>query len=303
MSGFRTFALAGAGGIGTFIIWELLKAKAAGTVEKVAILTRPVRKETLQKFAAAGAVIVPVDYADAHAVKKALAGVDVVLSTLPIPALDVELAVAKASRAAGVKLFVPSEYGLLAITERVTPEKVVNQEKMKAMGLPYTTFFCGPWADTMFSPYLNLDVASGKVLVGGDGNRPISSTGRRDVARFVVYALTTLPVETLEYQALNLEGDHKSLNEVVNAYEAKTRKKVEVSYRSIEDLKAAVAANPHDFGAQMHLVFALGEGAVGTPDNDLYPDWHPAPIIDFLARTDSGDTYRNADSTSAEYIE
>ncbi|KAI0067601.1 NAD-P-binding protein [Artomyces pyxidatus] len=284
MSGFRTFALAGAGGIGTFIVWDLLKAKAVGTIDKVAILTRSksAGKDTLQKFAAAGASIIRLDYEDPHAVETALVGVDAVLSTLPTPALGVELAIAEASRAVGVKLFVPSDFGFPAITERVSPGKVANREKLRAMGLPYAVFFCGTWADIMFSPYLNLDIASGKVMVGGDGNEPISATSRCDVARFVVYVLTMLPVETLEYQELRLEGDKKSLNEIVRAYEAKTGKKVNVTYRSIKELKAAIALNTHDFAAQMHLVFALGEGAVETPNNDLYPDWHPTPIIDFL---------------------
>jgi len=43
MSGYTKFAVVGAGAIGNYIVQELLKAKAAGIVEKVTILTRQVK--------------------------------------------------------------------------------------------------------------------------------------------------------------------------------------------------------------------------------------------------------------------
>ena len=42
MSGYKNFAIAGAGTIGSFIIQQFLKDKAAGTVNKVVVLTRQV---------------------------------------------------------------------------------------------------------------------------------------------------------------------------------------------------------------------------------------------------------------------
>jgi pyrroline-5-carboxylate reductase len=43
MSGFKKFAIVGAGNIGGFIVEELLKQKAAGSVEEIIVVTRPVR--------------------------------------------------------------------------------------------------------------------------------------------------------------------------------------------------------------------------------------------------------------------
>ena len=40
MSGYKNFAVVGAGEIGSFIIRQLLTEKAAGTVDNVAVLTR-----------------------------------------------------------------------------------------------------------------------------------------------------------------------------------------------------------------------------------------------------------------------
>ena len=42
MSGYKNFAIAGAGTIGSFIIPQFLKDKAAGTVNEVVVLTRQV---------------------------------------------------------------------------------------------------------------------------------------------------------------------------------------------------------------------------------------------------------------------
>jgi pyrroline-5-carboxylate reductase len=43
MSGYTNFAVVGAGNIGTYIIEQLLKDKAAGIVKEVVVLTRQVK--------------------------------------------------------------------------------------------------------------------------------------------------------------------------------------------------------------------------------------------------------------------
>jgi saccharopine dehydrogenase-like NADP-dependent oxidoreductase len=43
MSNFRRFAIVGAGKVGNFIVEELLKQKAAGTIDDITIISRPVR--------------------------------------------------------------------------------------------------------------------------------------------------------------------------------------------------------------------------------------------------------------------
>ena len=44
MSGYTNFAVIGAGGIGSFIVQQLLKDKAAGTVKDVVVLSRQVTR-------------------------------------------------------------------------------------------------------------------------------------------------------------------------------------------------------------------------------------------------------------------
>ncbi|KAI0067600.1 NAD-P-binding protein [Artomyces pyxidatus] len=290
MSGFRNFAVAGAGGIGTFIVEELLKAKAAGTVDRIVILTRheSTGREALQKLAEVGAEVVAVDYADANALKQALTGTDVFISALPFAALQVvEPAVAQACKAAGGKLWIPASYGHPAMGERLRGDMQIEKDKYNGIGLPYALFLCGIWSDIMFmddhwAPLLGLHIPSGKVTIGGDGSKPFTVTTRRDVARYMVYALTQLPTKMLQYKEFQLDGDTKSFNEIFDAYEAKTGKKLEVAHRSVEELEATTAANPYNFAAHQQIVLSSGKAIFDTPDNTLFPDWNPTPTIDLL---------------------
>ena len=56
---------------------------------------------------------------------------------------------------------------------------------------------------------MGLDVASGKVTVGGDGSKPVQFTSRPDIARYVSYVLTHLPAEQLKNRSFSVTGDTK----------------------------------------------------------------------------------------------
>ena len=176
MSGHTKFAVVGAGSIGSYIIQQLLKEKAAGIVKEVIVLTRQVwylfniyvvhsvlstplavdtkgSKTTVQ----GDAKVVQVDYHNEASIKYALTGVDVVISTVPIPALDVQEKIAAAAKEVGVKLFVPSEYGGVSEgqTEGVSGAKANVQGQLKALGMPYAAFYTGPFADYAWVPYVS----------------------------------------------------------------------------------------------------------------------------------------------------
>jgi ABC-type glycerol-3-phosphate transport system substrate-binding protein len=76
---------------------------------------------------------------------------------------------------------------------------------------------------------------------------------------------------------------NQSFNEVVKEYEAKTGKKVEVTYMPFSELDARLASNPQDFGAYVHKyvhkLWATADGHLET-DNHLYPGWNPSSVVD-----------------------
>lgn len=172
MSGFKNFAIAGLGTVGSHIARELLKLKNEGKVDNVTILTRSVSplahplsnafvhfylqdSSKLDEYKASGAKIAIVNYESAESLKNAVTGADVVISTITRGALQVQDLLAEQAKAVGVKLFVPSEFG--NDTNRLNPEGVFVakqsfQHKCKELDLPYALFFTGPGPDYVFVP-------------------------------------------------------------------------------------------------------------------------------------------------------
>jgi hypothetical protein len=83
----------------------------------------------------------------------------VVICTLHAPALT-HIDLAKAAKAAGVKLFLPSEFGTPGTTgppgDNVFSQKLRIREVLKEIGLPYALIFTGPWPDFCLSPCVAL---------------------------------------------------------------------------------------------------------------------------------------------------
>jgi uncharacterized protein YbjT (DUF2867 family) len=103
------------------------------------------------------AKVIQVDYDNEASIKHALTGVDVVISTIPIPVLDVQEKISAAAKAVDVKLFVPSEYGGISEgkTEGVSGAKASIQGHLKALGMPYAAFYTGTWSDYAWVSYVS----------------------------------------------------------------------------------------------------------------------------------------------------
>jgi uncharacterized protein YbjT (DUF2867 family) len=277
MSGYTKFAIVGVGRIGNCILQELLKEMAAGIVEEVVVLTREGSNKTIQ----GDAKVMEVDYSNDASIKHALTGVDVVISTVPVAVVGVQVRIAAAAKDAGVQLFVPSEFGgkWEARIEGMFATKANIRDQLKALDVPIAAFYTGLWADCPWVPNVDLDVTGGKVSVGGDGNKRITLTSRPDVARYVSYVLTRLPPEQLKNREFFVAGDNKSFNEIFKAYEEKSGRKLQVTYIPVSELDARLAANPKDVIAYLHKFWATA-GPFHQPDDYLYPDWNPSPMID-----------------------
>jgi uncharacterized protein YbjT (DUF2867 family) len=93
--------------------------------------------------------VIRVDYNNKASIKDALTGVDVVISTVPIAALDVQEKVAAAAKEVDVKLFIPSEYGEISegSTQGISGAKANVQSQLIALGMPYAIFYTGPFPD------------------------------------------------------------------------------------------------------------------------------------------------------------
>ena len=101
--------------------------------------------------------VIQVDYSNQASIKHALTGMDVVISTIPDAAFDVQWKIAAAAKEVDVKLFVPSEFGGKSEgkTEGIDLEKAKVQVQLKALGLPYTAFYTGAFADQIWVSYVS----------------------------------------------------------------------------------------------------------------------------------------------------
>ncbi len=111
----------------------------------------------MDEYKASGAKITIVDYGSAESVKNAVTGADVVISTVTHnPAgLQAQHILAEQAKAAGVKLFVPSEFGDATDRQNADGVFLIKQSvhhKCKELDLPYALFFTGPHSDYIFVP-------------------------------------------------------------------------------------------------------------------------------------------------------
>ena len=102
-------------------------------------------------------MVIHVDYSNEASIKHALTGIDVVISTVPTAAFDVQWKIAAAAKEVGVKLFIPSEFGGISegASEGVQVVKANVQAQLKALGLPYTAFYTGAFVDQIWVPYVS----------------------------------------------------------------------------------------------------------------------------------------------------
>lgn len=106
MSNFVSFAVIGAGDVGKHIIEALVTQRVS-----VIVLSRPVSAGQ-KRFP--GAKLFPVDYTDYATIRRILTEnkVDVVISTIGVAGMAFQKGFSDVAKAVGVKLFVPSEFGM-----------------------------------------------------------------------------------------------------------------------------------------------------------------------------------------------
>ena len=151
-------------------------------------------KPELKALSSKGVDVISVDYSSQQSIIDALKGTEVVLSTLRDDGLDIQANVIRAAKDAGVKLFVPSEYGrntfgdtsecastnesfsffgTQADSNADLKVKVDAHDHLKQLNLPYALFFTGIWPEMMgkeYGPVFGIDFESGKFRLFGDGS-------------------------------------------------------------------------------------------------------------------------------------
>ncbi|OAX37281.1 NAD(P)-binding protein [Rhizopogon vinicolor AM-OR11-026] len=217
MSLYSSFAVAGAGPtIGGRIVKALIERGAS-----VVALARPSSTSTSSPLLN-GAKVATVDYADVNAVASILREhkVEVVISALAYGALPAQSTIADAAKEAGVKLFVPSEYGMPTEGGKAGHLIVKSQfaDYLKSLDIPSLRIYNGLLMETI--PQLAA-VESGKFLITGKGDANFSTTSWDDVSGFIAHVLTSLPPAKLHDVTFRIQGERTSLNAASVLYASK----------------------------------------------------------------------------------
>lgn len=197
--------------------------------------------------------------------------------------MDSQLQFIPAAKAAGVKLFVPAEYGIELAVGLNTPKGLVR-EALKKINLPYTLFYTGFFAD-LFHHFLGYSYAQGIIRIVGKGSTAFSLTSRLDIARFIAQALTVGTPVDLQWAMLSIEASRKTPMEIKAMAEKKLGKSIEVNFVDYDE--NALAANS-DVVAFLSKAVEDGDAVAGTPEQvektiaKFYPDWNPTPMETFI---------------------
>ncbi|GAA5845027.1 hypothetical protein JCM9279_005409 [Rhodotorula babjevae] len=283
----KSVAISGAGNLGAFFPEHLLAAGFETTV-----LTRAGSDKSFP----AGVTVKEVDYSSASSLESALEGIDAVIATLT--AYDAQTALISAAAAAGVKLFVPSEFGNVstALKEDAHPAlagKGVAHGQLKEAGLRAVLVFTGPFPETTFAaPYFGANFAENKMTIFGKGETPISWTTRADIARFTAHHLATLtalpPVGSPTI--LRLEGSSASFLDAVAIFKRlHPTRELEMTHVPLEHLEHAAKDVQGGFleslVAYLLLTWEQGYGKTdeaGKEELSKWDEWKPQTLEEVL---------------------
>ncbi|KAH7908252.1 hypothetical protein BJ138DRAFT_377761 [Hygrophoropsis aurantiaca] len=262
MATYTSFAIAGAGpSIGIPIVKALLSRNA-----RVLVLSRPSSSSVKLLPEHDNLKVAPVDYADTAAVSALLQehNIRVLISAMSYQdgALDAQRPLADAAKAAGVELFVPSEYGLpsAGAVHGVSATKEGVAAYLKDLGISSLRLFNGLFQE--YIPWVTAVDETGEFNVVGRGETPVSFTAIADVAGYLAHVLTKHPPAKLANVQLRIEGQRASLSEIYELY--RPRSKIPVKY--VDSIAGTVPVR--DF---LQGEFEKGAGSTGW-DNELERD-------------------------------
>ncbi|KAL1868418.1 hypothetical protein VTK73DRAFT_3712 [Phialemonium thermophilum] len=291
-----TVAIVGATGeTGSSIVKGLLQSRGF----EITALVRPasLQKPKVRALADQGVKVVPVDLGGPEAeIRNALKGIDVVISAIFAGELLAQIPVIDASKAVGVKRFIPCFFATVAPPKGVLRLREVKEDVLnhvKKVYLPYTVIDVGWWYQITLPslPSGRIDYATEMSVkdIAGDGSVPTALTDLRDIGKYV--ARIIVDPRTLNRMVFAYNEVH-TFNDVYKMLEDVSGEKLKRNYVSAETIKANLAEAEKksmnfldpDFLKVAHFQYLLSWGIRGdnTPEyaaylgylnaKDLYPD-------------------------------
>ncbi|PMD29423.1 NAD(P)-binding protein [Hyaloscypha variabilis F] len=190
MSEIKSVAVAGASGtLGPHVLKALIDANF-----QVTVLTRAAKPGAYDT----SVKVVEVDYTSVDSLTAALKGIDALVSAVGHGATESQTILIDASVAAGVKRFIPSEYGSVSTNSKLETFPIYApmfkikhylQEKAKAGKLTWTVLACGGFLEFLFGQPFLLDFANHKANLFDEGDNRMTSTSLPNVGKAIASIL------------------------------------------------------------------------------------------------------------------
>ncbi|OOF96659.1 hypothetical protein ASPCADRAFT_206850 [Aspergillus carbonarius ITEM 5010] len=186
----ETVAIAGASGtLGPHVFQALINAGF-----RVSVLTRSRKPGTY----ASNINVFEVDFDSVKSLTTALEGIDAVVSTVGGTTIDNQTVLIDAAIAAGVKRFIPSEFGSVTTSPKLENLPVYSsmsrirkylQEKTATGELSWSVLACGAFLDSVLNSPILLDFQNHTVTKIDEGDNRFSSTSLPMVGRAIAAVL------------------------------------------------------------------------------------------------------------------
>ncbi|EGU73272.1 hypothetical protein HZS61_007252 [Fusarium oxysporum f. sp. conglutinans] len=152
-----------------------MSSKRSWTPNFTSVLTRGTKSTTFDP----SFKVVSIDYSSVESLTSALQGQDAVVSVVGMEALEGQTILIDAAIAAGVKHFIPADYGAVSTNPKLheypfysTVGKIQKYlaEKSKSTGLSYTVLSTGAFTDMLFGAIgiIDFDKHEAVLYDGGD---------------------------------------------------------------------------------------------------------------------------------------
>ena len=243
MASIKNVAIAGAAGsLGSVVFKQLVNSGKYNV--------RVLRRLGSQSKYPPGTDVADVDFESVDSLKAALAGQDAVVATLATESIGAQKTLIDASIAAGVKRFLPSDFGsnldnpktraLPVYTQKVQIQDYLA-EKAKTTGLTYTIVYNSAFLDWGLEKGFILNTSDGKPTIIDGGDLPFSATTLTTVGDAVV-AVLAHPEET-KNRAVYIEDIKVTQNQLLAiAKKLAPHKTWQPQHVKLDDMTAAADA-------------------------------------------------------------
>ncbi|KRW65139.1 2'-hydroxyisoflavone reductase [Pseudomonas sp. TTU2014-096BSC] len=273
----RNILVLGAGELGLCVLRELAKAAATEGGVRITVLLRPVaaasipkpRAELLEQLRVLGIGVLPADVVE-DAVEE-LAGhfsrFDTIISCVGFVAgAGVQLKITRAVLEAGVKRYVPWQFGVDydAIGKGSAQDLFDEQLDIRALlraqqRTEWLIISTGMFTSFLFEPAFGVvDLARNAVHALGSWNTQVTVTTPEDIGLLTARILFTRP--RLTNQVVFVAGDTLSYGQLADRVEAALDRKVHRVEWTVQKLNDDLAAAPDDQMRKYRAVFAQGKG-------------------------------------------